>query len=494
MITNRMAHDLPLQEADPLKAYLVGQPRRVRFFNDRLELIWCNRPGVDDEDWIFAHDGSPHALPPEGPMLDSWPVAMVLRGRRTATRLYPAKPHPVADDSYPAMEWKMTAWPLKTDEGLIIVEETERIVSSEGSEVAIKKLDQDIEDLLGHVFSYLHDGVNTGPLRLPNPYLMRCKERRVCTNKDCAAYNNPDAERCWEVTAFKSTHSNGQVDILSKFHSCSQCHVFDQASPNPMARISENFNRLISLLQFKYQETLDVQHRIQQADKLAIMGELLAGIAHEIKNPLGIIIGRLDVIGLEMDSMDKDVLAEDIATIYQQANRVRQIIDHLLAMARPQPPSFKPVHVNSIVIDSLEMVRKALAQKRIQVHMDLQQDLPPIHADQIQVQQVLLNLLLNARDAMGDEGKLEITTRIGSNGRGGVEVVVTDNGEGIAPEVLQRLFSSFQTTKINQGGTGLGLAVCKRIMELHQGQISAESTVGHGTAMRLWFPLKGKHV
>jgi signal transduction histidine kinase len=189
--------------------------------------------------------------------------------------------------------------------------------------------------------------------------------------------------------------------------------------------------------------------------------------------------------------MDKEVLTEDIGTIYQQAYRVRHIIDHLLAMARPQPPSFKPVHLNAVVMDSLEMVRKTLAEKHLQIEVDLQPDLPPIHADQIQMQQVLLNLILNARDAMGEGGRLLVTTRLNEADPPGVDVFVNDDGEGIAPEVLQRLFSSFQTTKINQGGTGLGLAVCRRIMESHKGHITADSALAKGTTMRLWFPLKG---
>jgi signal transduction histidine kinase len=489
MITQRLQNDPLLAEVEPLRAYLLGQPRRVRFFNDRLQMVWCNRPHRPGEELVFDDD-QPDSIPPEGLERDYWPVNIVLNGLPRATRLY-TTPSTAGNGATSQQSWRMTAWPLETDLGLLVVEETESARSDEETRTAISKLDQDIEELLHHVFSYMQEGINTGPLRLPNPALAKCHDERVCTNKNCAAYNNPGTERCWEVTAFKSTGPNGHIDILSKFQSCSQCRVFGESSPNPMARISENFNRLISLLQFKYQETLDVQHRIQQADKLAIMGELLAGIAHEIKNPLGIIIGRLDVIGLEMDTMDKDVLSEDISTIYQQTHRVRQIIDHLLAMARPQPPSFKPVHLNAVVMDSLEMVRKTLAEKRLRIEVDLQPDLPPIHADQIQMQQVLLNLILNARDAMSEGGRLLITTRLSDKEPEGVDVLVQDDGEGIAPEVLQRLFSSFQTTKINQGGTGLGLAVCRRIMELHKGRIAADSTLAKGTTMHLWFPLKG---
>lgn len=478
-MAGRAATDAITSEMEPLKAYLVGQPRRVRFFNERLEVVWTNRP----DDAALAFGQGQESVPPPGAERDSWPVSLVFKGIPSAIRLY------AGDDETP--KWKITAWPLFTEIGLLAVEETERLASPDNNETAIKKLDQDIEELLHHVFDHLHGGVNNTSLRLPNPHLVKCLDDRACTNKRCAAYGKPAVDRCWEVTAFKTTDGNGHLDILSKFHSCSECRVFDLASPNSMTRIAENFNRLISLLQLKYQETLDLQHRMQQADKLAVMGELLAGIAHEIKNPLGIIIGRLDVIGLEMETMDQEVLAEDITTIYEQTHRVRHIIDHLLRMARPEPPAFKQVHMNVVVMDSLEMVRKTLSAKKIEVTVNLHPDLPAIQADQIQMQQVLLNLVLNARDAMSEGGHLVVTTHLKEDGEHrGIEIDVADDGEGMSPEVMKRLFSSFRTTKLSQGGTGLGLAVCRKIMELHRGRISAESVQKLGTTMRLWFPLR----
>ncbi len=485
MIQHPAIGPLPADTA-PLAAYLAAQPRRVRFFNSRLEVAWSNRPeGSEEAGPCFGGNGT---IPPEGPEWEHWPVVRVLGGLPSATRLYPAGEE---NGRGSGSAWKVTAWPLRTDEQFLVVEETEQVAAPEETEVEIGKLDQDIEDLLHHVFQYLHKGTQNGTLRLPNPHLVKCIEERVCTNPACPAYNNPEAERCWEVTAFKASESGEKVDVLSKFHACSECRVFDLASPTPVARISENFNRLISVLQLKYQETLDVQHRMQQADKLAVMGQLLAGIAHEIKNPLGIIMGRLDVIGLEMEAVEDGAFSEDMAAIYHQANRVRQIIDHLLGMARPQPPSFRPIHVNSVVVDSLEMVRKTLQKAGVRVMADLQPDLPAIHADQVQVQQVLLNLILNARDAMPSGGELRIASRVVNGTEPGVEVTVEDEGEGIAPDLLRRLFSTFQTTKLNKGGTGVGLAVCRKIMELHNGTISAESELEVGTTMRLWFPLRG---
>lgn len=475
-------------DLEPLKAYLRSQPRRVRFFNGDMELVWSNRDEGIEEEFLPGYD-SP--LPPIGVERDCWPVELVAHGAPSFSRLYnlSGKRSLISPDT--PTSWKVSAWAVDTAKGTLIIEETEPVSKPDDPDTLLKKLDGDIEELLQHIFEYLHKGTVSGPLRLSNPHLVRCVENRVCTNKNCPAYDNPDVARCWEVTAFNDVYASGDVDIMSKFHACSECGIFDMASPDSYSRIAENFNRLISLLQLKYQETLDVQYRMQQADKLAVMGQLLGGIAHEIKNPLGIIIGRLDIIGLELDGFDHEELKTDISTIYQQANRIRHIIDGLLDTARPEPPKFHPIHINGAVVDSLKMVRKALLDKRIRVILDLDESLPAIPADRIQMQQVLLNLVLNARDAMDDGGELRILSRLSGDPAEGVEVIVSDTGEGIPPDQLRKLFSSYHTTKLNKGGTGLGLAVCNRIMEAHNGRIIADSILGEGTSMRLWLPLEG---
>jgi nitrogen-specific signal transduction histidine kinase len=479
-----------LESSEALLAFLEAQPRTVRIFNQRFEVLWRSRPPGSATELRYDNaSAETESIPPEGLERDRWPVNRVLKGIPKAVRLYTkpvADPTPTGPDF---LTWRVTAWSMEVRGQLLLVEETEQVDSPEEDAHRLKRLDQDVEDLLHNVVSYLQHGGNSKELRLPNPHLQNCHEIRGCLNPECPAYDSPNTERCWEITSKPSCSDDpAQSNLLAKVHSCSHCRVFGLASPDPLIRISENFNRLISLLQLKYQEALDVQHRMQQADKLAIMGELLASIAHEIKNPLGIIVGRLDVIGLEMESLSPEVLAEDLGTIYQQANRVRQIIDHLLRMARPEPPALHAVHLNAIIQDSLAMVRKTLSERGVDIELDLQGDLPAIQADHIQVQQVILNLMLNARDAMEEGGTLTIRSLLDDQEEPGVRITVSDTGIGMAPDQLERLFSSFHTTKVNQGGTGLGLAVCRRIMRVHSGKIHAESTVNKGTSMHLWFP------
>lgn len=469
------------------KVYLAAQPRLVRIFNSQFEKVWSNRP-ADVPIAVFSESGE-EGIPGEGFERDRWPVARVIAGLPRAMRLYTTRALPDQEGHANEETWRVTAYPIESPDGTLVVEETERVDSPVDDAARLIRLDQDVEDLLHNVVAFMQHGEVAHPLRLPNPHIQNCQEIRGCANPDCPAHGNSSAERCWEVPHSLGNGAGAPDNLLDKFHSCSKCNVFGLASPDSLIRISENFNRLISLLQLKYQESFDVQHRMQQADKLAIMGELLACIAHEIKNPLGIIIGRLDIIGLEMESMTPEQLSEDLATIYQQANRVRQIIDHLLRMARPEPPAFQPVSINSVIQDSVAMVRKMLKDRKVEVVTSLQPDLSLIQADQIQLQQVLLNLILNARDAMEEGGTLRISSLAGNGAEPGVTVTVADSGQGIAPDQLTRLFSSFHTTKLNQGGTGLGLAVCRRIMRVHNGRISAESQLGKGTTMQLWFPL-----
>lgn len=474
----------------PLRIYLEAQPRRVRMIDPDLQVIWCNRPQDAADQLRFpGSQAAGGTIPDNQPALERWPVTRVIEGDSRAVRLYTTPRHAIGVARPHFHTWRVTAWPIRTPHGLLVIEETELVDAPDEDANRLLQLDQNIEDLLHDVIMKLQEGVDVSALRLPNAHLDSCAEACSNRNADCPAADEQVSNRCWEVTRLPRCGGDSNGELLGRFETCSRCNVFAMASPDPMIRISENFNRLISLLQLKFQEALDVQRRMQQADKLAIMGELLASIAHEIKNPLGIMIGRLDILGMEMESMSPETLSEDLATIYHQANRVKQIIDHLLRMARPEPPQFKPVYMNAVIADCLAMVRKTLAERSIRVVVDIDQDLPPIPADLIQMQQVLLNLILNARDAMEEGGTLTISSL--AQPLDEIRITVADTGEGIAPDELRKLFSSFHTTKLSKGGTGLGLAVCRRIMRVHNGRITAESELGKGTSMHLHLPATG---
>ena len=241
--------------------------------------------------------------------------------------------------------------------------------------------------------------------------------------------------------------------------------------------LAKAFNDMTSTL-------AETQRQLTQADKLASVGRLAAGIAHEINNPL---TGVLSYASLLRKRMEHDVPAcEDLDVIVRETVRCRGIIRGLLDFARPTPPARKPMDLNEVVRRSVSVVMTQLSMHQVDLSLDLAPDLSIAHADANQIQQVVVNLLLNAADAIGTEGgNIRATTRPGPSDS--IELLLQDSGHGIPAEDLPRIFEPFFTTKGNHG-TGLGLAVSWGIVEAHGGSLEAQSEVGRGTCFTLRLP------
>jgi two-component system NtrC family sensor kinase len=232
------------------------------------------------------------------------------------------------------------------------------------------------------------------------------------------------------------------------------------------------------------QRLAETQRQLAQADKLASVGRLAAGVAHEINNPL---TGVLSYASLLRKRMEGDAAAcEDLDVIVRETVRCRGIIRGLLDFARPTPPARKPMDLNEVVRRAVSVVMTQLSLNQVDLSLDLAAELPMVHADANQIQQVAVNLLLNAGDAIGDGGgTIRVTTR--TRTEDSVELLVQDNGRGIPPEDLPRIFEPFYTTKGNHG-TGLGLAVSWGIVEAHGGALEVRSDPGQGTCFTLRIP------
>jgi signal transduction histidine kinase len=178
-----------------------------------------------------------------------------------------------------------------------------------------------------------------------------------------------------------------------------------------------------------------------------------------------------------------DPRAKDAAIIEQKMEHMNRILDSILTFARRSEPDLRPTDLNALLDDVLLLVRHKLAQQNIALHQELSPGLPQIALDRTQIEQVILNLILNAAQAMASGGKLTLTTRGDASG---VWLSVTDTGVGITPEARQRLFDPFLTTK--PAGTGLGLALAHKIIEAHKGRIEVESEPGKGTTFRILLP------
>ena len=229
---------------------------------------------------------------------------------------------------------------------------------------------------------------------------------------------------------------------------------------------------------------VDTQLQLAQADKLASIGRLAAGIAHEINNPL---TGVLSYATLLKKRFESDTAAsEDLDVIIRETLRCRGIIRGLLDFARPTPPSRKPTDLNEVVRHAVAVVMKQLQMSHVSLALDLAEDLPTTYADGNQIQQVMVNLLLNAADAIGPEGGEIRLSSLAHAER--VALIVEDNGQGIPAENLSHLFEPFFSTKGTRG-TGLGLAVTWGIIESHGGTIEVQSEPGHGARFTVSLPV-----
>jgi signal transduction histidine kinase len=258
----------------------------------------------------------------------------------------------------------------------------------------------------------------------------------------------------------------------------------------PAATAIENA-RLYEELRRGMHRLEETQTQLVQSARLAAVGELAAGVAHEINNPLTSIIGFTRLL-LEDVSPDNQ-MRHDLETIDREAARARQIVRTLLDFARTDEPVLAPVDLNVLIEEAVILVCTRSVRSKVSLVKDLT-SLPPVMLDANQIKQVLVNLLNNAVQAMPDGGRLAVTTQLVEREIDGVPrrmvaVSVSDSGVGIPPENQERIFDPFFTTKEVGQGTGLGLSVSYSIVEKHNGKIEVESVPGVGSTFVVLLPL-----
>jgi signal transduction histidine kinase/putative methionine-R-sulfoxide reductase with GAF domain len=220
-----------------------------------------------------------------------------------------------------------------------------------------------------------------------------------------------------------------------------------------------------------------------RSEKLAALGQLAAGIAHEIRNPLTSI--NILIHSLTDHLPHESVHREDLKVIEEEINRINEIVGQFLRFARPAPPLLKKAEILPIFEETLQLLRPQIEKQRIAVQKQFE-SLPPILMDREQMKQVILNLLLNAVQAMPKRGHLLLKGQTSENDRF-IKLLIQDSGVGIPGEEIEKLFDPFFSTK--EGGIGLGLSIAHRIIDQHHGKIEVESTPGKGTLFTLWLPI-----
>lgn len=226
-----------------------------------------------------------------------------------------------------------------------------------------------------------------------------------------------------------------------------------------------------------------LQEQLRRTERVAELGTLASGMAHEIGTPMNVILGRAEYL---MNRTTDEPIKKGLQTIVSQVERITRVMNQLLSFARRRPAARRAVDLKHIIEASLEMFHERFARHQIEVEMDFEEGCPPVHADDDQMIQVFINLLLNALHAMPGGGRLRIATRLVDPDM--VEWTIADTGSGIPSDVLPKIFDPFFTTKEFGVGTGLGLTVVKGIMEEHGGGISVESEPGKGTAFKMMLP------
>lgn len=252
--------------------------------------------------------------------------------------------------------------------------------------------------------------------------------------------------------------------------------------------LGRNFNQMVQQLRESRIE-IERLHRTQmsRAEHLATLGEMATGLAHEIRNPLAGIAGVIEIIGrdLPVTSPARAVVKD----VRQEIARINHIVTDLLQTARPHPPRVRKSDLNTTVEHAVMLGRQQALAKAVEISLHKDPSLPEVEHDSDQIHQVLLNLLLNALQAIDQNGKITVAVKL----QGATAVVeVADNGRGIAPDHLPNIFRPFYTTKGD--GTGLGLSLARRIVEDHHGHIDVTSAVGNGTAFAVILPLQRNEV
>jgi len=276
-------------------------------------------------------------------------------------------------------------------------------------------------------------------------------------------------------------------DLTDAAHEFSRHNFAHRVVPrrrDELAELAEAFNAMAESVEERDRTILERQQQVMESKRLATLGQLAAGVAHELNNPLGSIVMYAHLL-LENTGPD-DPRRSNLDKVIRQATRCQNIVRNLLDFSRQSHPNVARADVNELVGSVLSSLSRQKRFQGIGVEMDLQADLPPVMVDVSQIEQVISNIAVNAADAMGGRGVLAVRTRLDGDC---VELVLADTGPGVDPDHMDRLFEPFFTTKEVGHGTGLGLAVSHGIVERHGGSIAVANATRGGAVFTVRLPL-----
>ena len=277
----------------------------------------------------------------------------------------------------------------------------------------------------------------------------------------------------------------------------------ESANPLPverrdeLGRGAEAFNTMITQLQaarrqllLETEHVLDLEQQLRHSATLAVAGRLATGLAHEIGTPLNIISGQVEYISQNLPAGDR--LDDEIKVIVEQIDRISAMIRSLLDTVRPVKPQIQPIVLKDVTNRLLLLLEHTARRHGVTLDVSIPGDLPPVRADRNQLQQVIINIVMNAFEAARPSGKVQVRAYRAENAsRAGVELAVHDTGPGIRPSLVPRIFEPFFSTKPAGEGTGLGLPICRDIVKSFGGEIRVESAPGAGATFLVWLAEEG---
>jgi PAS domain S-box-containing protein len=346
----------------------------------------------------------------------------------------------------------------------------------------LKRSEEKYRDLIESSPEMIHLISPVGTIRLSNKIAAQrlgYDRNEQLSLVDLAAFEQRESLVSFITNVFATGHGTAEFTFLNRNGERMEVEMTATMFVDPQSADSLAccFSRDVS-------ERKRLEEELMQSERLAIMGQMTAGIAHEINNPLGIILGNTE----ELLTMCQGEMRENLEAIERNALRAAKFIDDLLTFTRPTPTEKVSFELVESVEEALLLCKQQLRQKGIEVRKEFLNEQIWIEGDANQIQQVVVNLLLNSIQAI--EGKGAITIRlgkIGSNGTEQIDLEITDTGTGIHGNDLPKIFDLFYTARKNKG-FGLGLFICKRIVDKHNGTISAQSTLGEGTIIGIHLP------
>jgi signal transduction histidine kinase len=336
-------------------------------------------------------------------------------------------------------------------------------------------LSQTAERIARLLESYTGDSAE--PLRFENPHLVHCRDVVACQQDECRMYT-PDGERCWQVMALGGA---GSADI--RLQQCHACPVYKASCPDKLIELGESFNSLMYMLERRTAQVDRMRKQMVEKQKMVAIGQIAAGIAHEVGNPLSSISSVAQL--LKRHHHDPR-MTEQLDIIGTHIQRISDIVRQLVNLARPGPESWVYGDIGGPLRDAMQLISFDKRARNVEIDFEPTVVLPKTHALLGQFQQVFLNLGLNAFDAMPDGGTLTVRAKQKLDK---LVFTIEDTGSGMSPEVQRQIFNPFFTTKDPGQGTGLGLAVSHSIVQKHGGTIKCRSVVGKGTTFTIQVPI-----